>query len=299
MAINNFIPTIWSETLYRELDTRYIAVKHCNRDFEGDIKEKGDKVKINGLGAVTIGDYTKNTNMSGPETLSDSTRLLEITKQKYFNFQIDDIDKVQQTPKVMQEAMRTASKGLANAADQYVFGMYGASGNTIALDGSSNTMFKSDNNNVVSAEQLTSATATTKLFAIQQKLQENDVMFDEEDEIFLEISPAIWATIAPDIIGKKTNNDRITDRGFVADYLGFKIFVSNNIAKVTETVSGASKSVFKCYARTRRAVSYAEQLNEVEAYRPELRFADAVKGLHLYGAKLIYPKECILVNWYL
>lgn len=298
MALTNFIPTIWSETLWRELDKKYYAVGNCNRDFEGEIKNQGDTVKINGVSAVTISDYTKNNNFSGgPETLSDSTRSLVITQAKMFNFQIDDIDKAQQKPKVMQEAMSIAADGLANAADSYIYGMYGASGNTIGLDGSSNTMFKSQNNNVVAAAQITAATVVAKLLAIRKMLMENNVSADAS--VALEIPPAVWALIAEAMIDKKTNNDAITNRGYVGTFLGFDFYVSNNIAAVTETVSSASKSVYKCYARTKRAVTFAEQIKSVEAYRPELRFADAVKGLHLYGAKLIYPKECILVNWYL
>lgn len=298
MALNNFIPTIWSETLFRELDKKYYAVGNCNRDFEGEIKNQGDTVKINGVSAVTISDYTKNTNFSGgPETLSDTTRSLVITQAKMFNFQIDDIDKAQQKPKVMTEAMSIAADGLANAADVYIYGMYGASGNTIALDGSSNTMFKSANNNVVAAAQITAATVVAKLLAIRAMLMENNVGADKS--IALEIPPAVWAVIAESMVDKKTNNDKITNAGYVGSFLGFDFYVSNNIAGVTETVSGSSKTVFKCYARTKRAVTFAEQIKSVEAYRPELRFADAVKGLHLYGAKLIYPKECILVNWYL
>ena len=46
MAISNFIPTVWSETLAKELEKQYIAVRNCNRDFEGDIKCMGDSVKI-------------------------------------------------------------------------------------------------------------------------------------------------------------------------------------------------------------------------------------------------------------
>ena len=46
MALSYFIPTVWSETLYRELDREFVAVKNCSRDFEGDIKNVGDTVKL-------------------------------------------------------------------------------------------------------------------------------------------------------------------------------------------------------------------------------------------------------------
>ena len=51
----------------------------------------------------------------------------------------------------------------------------------------------------------------------------------------------------------------------------------------------------KCIARTGRAIAFAEQLSEINAYRPEKRFADAVKGLHLYGAKVVYPNEMVTI----
>ena len=76
MAITNFIPTVWSESLYRALDKQYIAVANCNREFEGDIKSCGSSVKICGIGAVNISDYNKNTDMSNPQDLSDTSTTL-------------------------------------------------------------------------------------------------------------------------------------------------------------------------------------------------------------------------------
>ena len=54
--------------------------------------------------------------------------------------------------------------------------------------------------------------------------------------------------------------------------------------------------IHRCAIRTKRAIAFAEQLSEIEAYRPELRFADAVKGLHLYGAKVVYPNEIVCLD---
>ena len=70
------------------------------------------------------------------------------------------------------------------------------------------------------------------------------------------------------------------------------MFVSNNI------VQGESDGAVQhmCMARTKRAIAFAEQLSEINAYRPEKRFADAVKGLHLYGAKIVYPEEFVVLD---
>ena len=123
MAITNFISTVWSETLMSALDGRYIGVANCNRAYEGDIREKGAVVRICGVGEVGIGDYTKNTDMSIPQDLSDTVVELAIDQAKYFNFQIDDIDKAQCTPKLMEAAMKVAASGLANSADAYIYNL--------------------------------------------------------------------------------------------------------------------------------------------------------------------------------
>jgi hypothetical protein len=68
--------------------------------------------------------------------------------------------------------------------------------------------------------------------------------------------------------------------GMIGQAAGFSILKSN-------TVPNTAGAKYKIIAGHPMAWSYAEQLNSVEAYRPELRFADAVKGLHLYGAKIV------------
>lgn len=275
MAINNFIPTVWSETLYRELDKEYVGVRHCNRDFEGDIRAKGDTVKICGVGDVSVFDYTKNTDMSAPETLSDSVRTLVIDRAKAFNFQIDDIDRAQQSPKIMSEAMRKAAAALADSADSYIYSLY--------------TGISADN--TVTKTGFTYSDVLDTLIEARKRLLANNV--SGGTETVLEVSPDVAALILKAKILESDANIESLECGYIGSFIGFKIYVSNNVAKVAGT-GGAN--YFKCFARTKRAISFAEQLSEINAYRPEKRFADAVKGLHLYGAKIVYPKEILLLN---
>ncbi|MBR6920895.1 MAG: hypothetical protein IKH51_01750 [Clostridia bacterium] len=274
MALSYFIPTVWSQTLYRELDREYVAVKNCSRDFEGDIKNVGDTVKIVGVSPISVFDYTKNTNMSAPAELTDTQRTLTIEKAKAFNFAIDDIDRAQATPKLMKEAMHLAASALANEADKYVFSLYSqvSASNTKTVTG------------------LTSSNVVDMLLEVRQKMLEHDVPGNEE--IILEVPPVVASAIIKAKIVSGTDNTEVLDQGCIGTFLGFKIYVSNNVQK--QTVSSVDH--YKCFARTKRAITFAEQLNEIEAYRPELRFADAVKGLHLYGAKIVYPKELLLLD---
>jgi len=271
MAITNFIPTIWSETLYQALDKKYIAVANCNRDFEGDIAECGSTVKICGLQNLAIGSYTKNVDMNAPQTLNDTVLEMTIDQAKYFNFQIDDIDRAQSSPKLMDAAMKMAADGLANQADQYVFNLY------------SNATHK------ISATP-TAETILDILLKARERLAEQNV--SDFSNVVLEVSPWVATMILKAKIALDTDNSAALQNGYLGSIGGCPIFVSNNIAYELQD----AKIHSFCYMRTKRAIAFAEQISEVEAYRPEKRFADAVKGLHLYGAKIVYPNELVVID---
>ncbi len=270
MAITNFIPTIWSENLLNALNKQYIAVSHCNRDYEGEIKNRGSVVKICGVGAIDIGDYTKDTDMSNPQPLTDTVVELTIDQAKYFNFQVDDIDKTQCTPKIMDSAMALAASAIANEADKYVFSLAEQAGTKYScFIGMENVL--------------------DPIIKARQKLYENNVT--DNTEVVLEISP----TIATEIFRLKLNTQdydkSIIDTGYLGSLLGCKVYVSNNIHTVYNSEVNTDDN--HCLMRTKRAIAFAEQFSEIDAYRPERRFADAVKGLHLYGAKVLYPNEIV------
>lgn len=277
MAISNFIPTVWSEKLWRELDRQLIGAAHCSREYEGDIKEKGNKVKIIGVDKVPIHNYTKNSNMGNPNVLNDSAHELVIDQAKYFNFQIDDIDKAQGMPNIMDTVVKSAAQSLANVADQYIFSLYDNAGYQL----------ETDNRDLDEMMNIFLAARTI--------LYRNDV--SNVDDIVLEVTPDVAALIIKSKIELETDNVQQLENGCIGKLFGIKVFVSNNVATDYNT-SGpdAPDGYHKCFMRTKRSIAYASQLSEIEAYRPELRFADAVKGLHLYGAKVIYPEELIVIN---
>ncbi len=272
MAITNFIPTVWSESLYRALDKQYIGVANCNREFEGDIKNCGSSVNICGVGWVKVNDYTKNTDMSTPQDLSDTSTTLLINHAKYFNFQIDDVDKAQSNPKLMDAAMSIAASALANEADIQVYGVY------------------NDTENVISAT-CTPDNILSLIIKAREMLYQANV--GSSEEVVLEVSPYIASIILQAKIDLSTDNKDAIDNGYLGSIAGCKIYVSNNIHLIEEDINIYSN---KCIMRTKRAIAFAEQLSEIEAYRPEKRFADAVKGLHLYGIKVVYPNEMVLLD---
>jgi hypothetical protein len=267
MALINFIPIVWSENLLSQMDKKYIAVANCNREFEGDIKGRGDRVKICGLGAINVFNYEKNYDFeTSAQELSDSVKTIMIDQAKAFNFQIDDIDRAQSNPKLMDAAVKNAAAALANTADQYIFSLCSKAGSNIAANASVD--------NIIDL-----------IIDARTKLLENNVC--DPGDIVVEVSPAVGALILKNKINI-SNSDTALETGCIGYVAGCKVFVSNNVV--------VADNVHKCMARSKRAIAFAEQLSEVDAYRPERRFADAVKGLHLYGAQVIYPSEMVRLD---
>ena len=120
MSVAKFIPTIWSARLLEHLDKAHVYAALVNRDYEGEIKNFGDKVKINQIGDITIKDYTKGSDIDDPEELTGSDQELVIDQAKYFNFSIDDVDNAQTNPKLMDEAMQRAAYGMNDTTDSWI-----------------------------------------------------------------------------------------------------------------------------------------------------------------------------------
>lgn len=279
MALNNFISTIWSARLLVNLQKAlvYGQTGVVNRDYEGEIQGVGSSVKINAIGAVTVGTYIKNTDIDPAETLSDATQTLTIDQQRYFNFQIDDIDRAQQKPKVMDAAMREAAYALANAADQYIASLYTGidSGNRIGWTGTPKTDLD------------TAGKPYEYLVDLGVLLDEDNV---PQAGRFVIVPPWFHGLLLQDakfVATGGSNAEATLRNGIVGEAAGFTILKSNNVPNTTGTE-------YRIIAGHPMAWSFAEQINSVEAYRPEARFADAMKGLHVYGAKIVRP-TCLAV----
>lgn len=271
MAVTNFIPELWSARLLNALDKSHVFANVVNRDYEGEIKKMGDTVHINTIGAVTIGTYTQNTDFtSGPETLATTDQTLTIDQAKYFNFQVDDIDAAQAAGDIMDKAMTRAAYGLADASDKYIAGILAGAADA------SNTVS-------TSAVALTSSNVYENVVKMRTILDKANVPTAGR---WLVIPPEMYALILLDDRFVKTGGEMaegILRTGLVAQAAGFDIYLSNNCVSVNSN----SKDTYTIVGGVDSAATYAEQIVSTEAYRPEKRFADAVKGLHVYGAKVV------------
>ncbi|MCD8147790.1 MAG: P22 coat protein - protein 5 domain protein [Clostridiales bacterium] len=271
MAYDLFIPEIWSARLLEHLDKTHVYAALMNRDYEGDIKAYGDTVRINQIGDVTIKDYD-GSNIEDPEELDSEQQSLIIDQANYFNFQVKDIDNAQTNPKLMDAAMQRASYGMNDAVDQYLASLLAA--------GVATSNVLSDDDSPLTPSSVDEA---------YDCLVDLGVILSEANVPML----GRWVVIPPWFHGLLLKDDRfvgngtdfnrgILQGGLVGAAAGFQIYLSNNVPNTDGTL-------YKVMAGTNAAGSFVEQLVELEGYRPEANFSDAVKGLHVYGAKVIQP----------
>ena len=268
MSVANFVPTLWDATFLAEREPKFNGIKGCYRKYEGKIKQLGDRVKIKAIGDINVLDYTKNNFATGLtlQTIDDQSTLLEITQSKYYNFGVDSVDDAQADADIMKEAMRKAGLKQNSLADKFIYGYYGEAGN------------------IVTNAAVTSLNVTNAIVDGLTKLYQNDV--PEGTEIRLEVSPLIYAKLILAKVLKDTSNSQTLANGKVGSYLGCDIYLSNNLTINT--------LVNECLMRTTDAIAYAEQLTEIKAGDlGQDGFGDYVKGLMLYGAKVIKPKELV------
>lgn len=267
MAINDFIPELWAGRVLENLQKAlvYGGAGVVNRDYEGTIRQAGDTVKINSIGALTAGTYSVDTDISSIDALSDSTRSLEITESRVVAFQIDDITAAQSSVSLMDSAMREAAYALADAADEFIAGAMVSGGSAI----STNIDTTPDKD-----------TAYENLVTLSIALDEANA---PREGRFVVVSPGYHGLLLKDtrFISPGGGDTTVLTNGRVGRAAGFTIFTSNNLP-----ADNSNKVVLAGHPS---ATTYAEQLVKTEAFRMENRFADGVKMLHVYGAKVVRP----------
>lgn len=276
MSFKNFIPSVWASSINRELERAHVFVEDCNRQYEGLVSEKGDSVHILGVGKPTIKSIErKNANgeIDAAEEIEDTSVILNINQIRYFNYMVGDIDKAQSENGVMDALSQETSEGLANEMDKYIANM--AIGKDVVKLAAAAQ--KVDKDNVLDI-----------LDDAIMKLQENDVSL--ASSIVVTVSPRFYKLFKQAYIGKDTNNSEELKNGKIAMYGSVTIKLSNNVAK---TEDGAVDNIM---IRTKRAIAFVNPLTHTEAYRPEKRFGDAVKGFVLFDGKIVRPKEIININ---
>lgn len=281
MSVQHFIQTIWSKKIQDDLEEKCKLVQDCTREYEGDC-QYAQTVKILAVGDPTIGNYTGADITI--EEMSDSSQDLVIDVQKYFAFEVKDVDKAQSVPGLPEKYQQKSVNALALAREKHIGALVAGKAQTTANEVAGNDTFKEG------AKKTVTATAKTK-GAIKAALDDAIVTLREnnfDDSGVIELDPRSYKTFKDELIELKTANDEMIRRGVVAEYDGFQVKSTNNVYRDSTHVY--------CIVRSKNAIAFAGQINEVEAGRMEKRFSDYVRGLDTYGAKIIAQDELVCVK---
>jgi len=267
MGLDAFIPSLWAQQLLVPLYKSLVYGSVVNRDYEGEIRNYGDSVRINEIGDINVSDYTKYGTLTWQE-LTSAQKTLFIDQAKSFSFAIDDIDETQSKPKVMAHAMERAAYAIADTIDQHIASKYSEAGITLT------------------ATTLTTSNVLSWIASMGEELNKANVPTAGR---FLIVPPGavtkmlltVSGGVSTDAVPKETSPGQIAN-GFVGNIYGFNVLMSNNVAE-------SSTGVYQPLALVRQSISFAGQLSKMEAVNRENTFDQGMKGLYLYGCKVMRP----------
>lgn len=266
---STFIPEIWSKKLNQMLEKNCVMMQCVNKNWEGEISQQGDTVKI-----ITPADVTVSTLTSDNITytsLAPKSQDLIIDQKKFFAFKIDDVAKVQSNMDIMEAHLVNAKKAIEEVQDSYLLAMHTdvTESNTVGSESSPITLDKS---------------------TIYEHFVKLSLALKNSDAVHAGVRP--WVVINPNIesyllqspefIKAYNVADETLRDGAIGRIAGMDVLVSTNLTDIDNK--------YYVLAGTNDAITFASQLAKIESLRDKDSFSDLVRGLYLYGAKTVQPK---------
>lgn len=266
---STFIPEIWSKKLNQMLEKNCVMMQCVNRNWEGEISQQGDTVKI-----ITPADVTVSTLTSDNITytsLAPKSQDLVIDQKKFFAFKIDDVAKVQSNMDIMEAHLVNAKKAIEEVQDSYLLAMHTdvTESNTVGSESSPITLDKS--------------TIYEHFVKLSLALKNSDAVHTGVRP-WVVINPNIESYLlqSPEFIKAYNVADETLRDGAIGRIAGMDVLVSTNLTDIDNK--------YYVLAGTNDAITFASQLAKIESLRDKDSFSDLVRGLYLYGAKTVQPK---------
>lgn len=291
MSVLAFKPEVWSRVILAALQKNLVfgGPGVVNSDYEGEISGPGNVVHITQFGDPVITTYTPNSTLTY-QALNDAGLELNIDQAKSFSFSVDDVDRRQAAGDMQSYLEERASYKLADVADQFIAGLWTgvstgnivSNGGTPSTQGTANALAPAVYSSTTPADfyQKVLLPLKVQLTEANIPMQGRYVVVPPWAEALLEQTQAFIAIT--DMSGQAS---QVFQTGMIGRAAGFDIYVSNN---AVETNTGQN-GYWIVQAGHQMALTYAEQIVQTEALRLQTTFADGVRGLHVYGAKLVRP----------
>jgi len=260
MAITNYRPTIWHAGLLENFHQSLFVCATLNHDYQGDIVNGGEVVKITGFVQPTIGTYAGSITR---QALVDSTQSLTIDQKKYYAYLVDDVDKVQAAGSFGQ-VLVDAGQGLADVCEDYCL-------TTMLANGTS----------AGTTAVTTWALADAAVKAIRMALVKAKVPTQSR---YLAVNPEAAGFLMDNssslFKANEAGSDSVIRQGVIGTYRGFQVVESPSAA-----LANAAKPTFIGYHG--RSTAFVSQLVKQRAQTALDAFGDQIDGLNVYGVKVL------------
>lgn len=267
-AYSAFIPEIWSQKLNSMLNKSCVMLQCVNTNYEGEIKNQGDRVKIITPAKVSI--QTLDTDTLKYNELTPGEVDLIIDQKKFFAFKINDVAKAQANQDIMEAHLQSAKKAIEEVQDAYLLAQHA---------------YVDPANIVGSTTPVTLDKNTIYSFFVELALRlKNSDALSNNQKPWVVINPTIESFLlkSTEFISAYNVADETLREGAIGRIAGMDVLVSTNLTAIDTN--------YYVLAGTNEAITFASQLSKVESLRDQDSFSDLVRGLYLYGAKTIQPK---------
>jgi hypothetical protein len=270
----NFIPEVFSKLLQAKFYKKSVLPAISNTDYEGEISGQGEKVVIRTVPAVTINDYAGT--ITTQELTTAKVEML-IDKAKYYSFKVDDVLAAQADIDLLDKASSDASEGMRIAVETDVLSSSVTGATTIGSQ--------------------TTVTASNILTSILDMSTTLDTLNIPEEGRYIVLSPEFVSLLKQSelrqayLTGDSTSPLR---NGKVGTVDRFTVYQSNMLYTPS---SGTDSGYTHVLAGHPKALSFASQFTNTETVRMESTFGDQVRGLKVYGSKVVTPDALCVGKW--
>ncbi len=269
MAIDNFIPEVWSAGVTQSFIANQLVIPTLNTQFTGTVS-RGNTVHIINATTPTIVDYADEGRTITAEALADTEVLLNINQEKAFSVNVDDVDRVQAAGE-FNAWTEAAGKALAEDAEAYVIAQMLAG----ATDANPTTPLV---NGVVVD---TAAEAKAAIRKIRKALTVAKVPSTNR---FVVVNPDMADLLLSDLsdVAAAGSSSELRD-GAIMRLYGMDVIESPLVNEDVPAAIGYHADM----------VAFVNQIQSLESLRNPTKFADIVRGLNVYGAKVVKTEAVV------
>ena len=291
-----FLPSVYSKKVLNFFRKASVAEAITNTDYTGEISAFGDSVKIIKEPVISVSDYTRGSDTS-QTMLTDQELTLVVDSAKAFKFIVDDIETNMSHVNFKEVASSSAAYALKDSYDAAVIasmfsGVSASSPDHIIGSDSATadaTMSHATNSVDLLGSDGTGVDALDLMARMARKLDDQNVpeegrWFVAPPQFYEELGKSGSKLLSVDFnAGQGSIRNGLVSSGKLR---GFDMYKSNNIA-ATSNASG------KVMAGHMSSTATANTILSTEVIRDPSSFGDIVRGLHVYGAKVLRPEALV------